>query len=227
MRGDLHALALLGLGLVAATSPGGERAAAQAPDVTAPTLPPQRTELHLPFAGTWVVGQGYEGGETHHGYAAYAFDLVKVDEHGAAYRHEGKRRSDWVGFGAEVLAAADGVVVRAVDRFADNPVMGRATRTNTVIVQHTASELSEYVHLRRGSLRVHVGERVRRGQVLASCGNSGAETPHLHWALLSSLEPIQTRPALLSSYEVLGPDGTWKLTNGTPRSGERIRPAGE
>jgi len=223
MRGGWCALALFGFGVVAADI--GEGAAAQPLDVTGPTLPTQRTELHLPFAGTWVVGQGYEGGETHRGYAAYALDLVKVDERGAAYRHQGKRRTDWYGFGAEVLAAADGVVVRAVDRFADNPVLGSATRTNTVIVQHDAAELSEYVHLRRGSLRVRVGERVRRGQVLARCGNSGAETPHLHWALLSSLEPIRTRPAVLSGYEVLEPDGTWKPANGTPHSGERIRPA--
>jgi murein DD-endopeptidase MepM/ murein hydrolase activator NlpD len=36
-------------------------------------------------------------------------------------------------------------------------------------------------HLRRGSLRVGVGDRVRRGDRLAECGNSGNSTePHLH-----------------------------------------------
>jgi murein DD-endopeptidase MepM/ murein hydrolase activator NlpD len=36
-------------------------------------------------------------------------------------------------------------------------------------------------HMRPGSVRVRVGERIRRGQVLGELGNSGASaTPHLH-----------------------------------------------
>jgi murein DD-endopeptidase MepM/ murein hydrolase activator NlpD len=36
-------------------------------------------------------------------------------------------------------------------------------------------------HLRRGSLRVHKGDRVRRGDQIAECGNSGnSSEPHLH-----------------------------------------------
>jgi len=185
----------------------------------------QRTTLRLPFDGTWTVSQGYHGAESHHGYAAYALDFVKVDAQGGGHARSGERLRDWYGFGAEVLATADGVVVRAVDRFADNRVLGKATKTNTVILEHTESEWSEYVHLQRGSVRVRVGQRVKRGQVLARCGNSGAETPHLHWAFLSSVDPIQTRPAMFSGYEVREVNGTWTPAAGTPRSGEIIRPA--
>jgi murein DD-endopeptidase MepM/ murein hydrolase activator NlpD len=101
--------------------------------------------------------------------------------------------------------------------------MGKGTDTNTLIVQHAPSELSEYVHLQRGSLRVRVGERVRRGQVLARCGNSGSQTPHLHWALLSSLDPIRTRPAVFSDYEIRDDQGAWQRTSGIPGSGDVIR----
>jgi murein DD-endopeptidase MepM/ murein hydrolase activator NlpD len=183
----------------------------------------QHTELSLPFDGTWVVMQGYNGAESHQGSAAYALDLVKLDAEGRAHAREGKRTSDWVGFGADLLATADGVVVRAIDRYPDNRVMGAAKEANTVIVQHTESELSEYVHLRHGSLQVQVGERVQRGQVLARCGNSGAQTPHLHWAFLSSLEPIRTQPAAFARYEVMGEDAAWRVVTGTPREGQRIR----
>jgi murein DD-endopeptidase MepM/ murein hydrolase activator NlpD len=185
--------------------------------------PGQRTELRLPFDGTWVVLQGNHGAESHHGRAAYALDLVKLDAKGRAYARQGKRTSDWAGFGADLLATADGVVVRAIDRFPDNRVMGEGKETNTVIVQHTESELSEYVHVQHGSLQVKVGERVQRGQVLARCGSSGAQTPHLHWALLSSLDPIRTRPATFARYEVMEDDGVWRVTQGTPREGQRIR----
>jgi murein DD-endopeptidase MepM/ murein hydrolase activator NlpD len=183
----------------------------------------QHTELGLPVTGTWVVGQGYHGSESHRGHAAYALDLVKLDARGRAYAHRGKRSADWYGFGADAVATADGEVVRAVGSFPDNPILGTATNSNTLIVKHDRAEFSEYVHLQRGSLRVRVGERVRRGQVLARCGNSGSQTPHLHWALLSSIDPIRTRPAVFSDFEVRDARGAWQPGSGTPRAGDVIR----
>lgn len=183
----------------------------------------QHTRLILPFEGTWIVGQGYHGGESHHGHAAFALDLVKLDAHDRAYARRGKRRGDWVGFGAELRATAAGVVVRAIDHHPDNRVLGKGTRSNTVIIQHRATEFSEYVHLQRGSLRVAVGDEVVPEQVLARCGNSGSQTPHLHWALLSSPDPIRTRAAVFADYEVRDERGVWQAADGTPRSGQVIR----
>jgi murein DD-endopeptidase MepM/ murein hydrolase activator NlpD len=182
----------------------------------------EQPELRLPVDGTWIVIQGYQSGGSHRGNAAYALDLVAVDDEGRAHRRSGRQTQDWYTFGAEVLASADGVVVRARDHFPDNRVWGTGEDTNTVILRH-GSVFSEYVHLQRGSLRVRVGDDVKRGQLLARCGNSGAETPHLHWALLSSLEPIRTRPAKLAPYEVRDASGAWRDASGIPQSGETIR----
>lgn len=176
--------------------------------------------------GVWIVSQGYHGAETHRGHAAYAIDLVKVDDAGRAYARRGKRLSEWYGFGAEVLASADGVVVRAIDRYPDNRVWSTRKATNTVIVQHD-DVFSEYVHLQRGSVRVAVGERVRRGQVIARCGNSGAETPHVHWALLSSIDPIRTQPATFARYDVRDEAGEWRRASGVPENGELVRNAAD
>ena len=41
-----------------------------------PTTPAQVTRLSLPFDGIWGVIQGFDSGETHAGYAAYALDFV-------------------------------------------------------------------------------------------------------------------------------------------------------
>lgn len=205
----------------------------------------QHTELRLPFEGTWIVGQGYHGSESHHGAAAFALDLVKLGARDQAYARRGRHRDDWYGVGSELLATAGGVVVRAVDHHPDNRVVGPSTRSNrvrgnnntrgnrvrgnnntranTVVIQHRVNEFSEYVHLQHGSLRVAVGDAVVAGQVLARCGNSGSETPHLHWALLSSLDPIRTRPAVFTDYEVRDEQGTWQPAQGTPQSGQVIR----
>ena len=200
----------------AAPAPGSEPAPAPAP------APEQPVEYRLPVDGTWIVSQGYHGSESHHGRAAYALDLVKLGDDGHAHEGDGTHLDDWHSFGAAVLASAGGVVVRAIDRFEDNRVMGRGKRTNTVIIRH-GDVYSEYVHLQRRSLRVREGERVATGQVLARAGNSGCQTPHLHWALLSSLEPIRSRPASLA-FEVLGASGDFRAMAGAPSEGATIRP---
>jgi murein DD-endopeptidase MepM/ murein hydrolase activator NlpD len=103
-------------------------------------------------------------------------------------------------------------------------VPARRDAGNFVIVAHVADELTEYRHLQRGSVRVAVGARVRRGEVLGRCGNSGnAGTPHLHLGFLGSVDPIATRPMRLSGYEVLGPGGAWSPGDGSPRAGVILR----
>jgi murein DD-endopeptidase MepM/ murein hydrolase activator NlpD len=43
---------------------------------------------------------------------------------------------------------------------------------------------SAYMHLRKGSLEVKKGDRVKEGQVIALSGNSGESTgPHLHFEI--------------------------------------------
>ena len=75
---------LAALGAIAASLllplPGLSGTTRDAPAADAPALggtssdppPPQLTRLSLPFSGTWGVIQGFESGDTHIGYAAYA-----------------------------------------------------------------------------------------------------------------------------------------------------------
>lgn len=51
-----------------------------------------------------------------------------------------------------------------------------------------------YAHLRRGSLRVGVGDRVTAGQEIAECGNSGnSSEPHLHFQLMDGSDVMTAR----------------------------------
>ncbi len=53
---------------------------------------------------------------------------------------------------------------------------------NTVILIHREHEVSVLGHFQQGSIRVKCGDKVKRGQVLGLCGNSGnSSEPHLHF----------------------------------------------
>ncbi|HEY9376151.1 MAG TPA: M23 family metallopeptidase [Jiangellaceae bacterium] len=56
---------------------------------------------------------------------------------------------------------------------------------NHVIVDHGGQVYSAFAHLRRESIRVHIGDHVVDGQQLAECGNSGnSSEPHVHYQLM-------------------------------------------
>ena len=58
---------------------------------------------------------------------------------------------------------------------------------NAIIIQHSSNEYSVLAFLKQGSIRVKVGDRITRAQVLAQCGSSGNATePVLHYHLQDS-----------------------------------------
>lgn len=192
--------------------------------------PPQVTVLTLPVDGAWGVVQGTDSDGTHTGYAAYSLDLVPAESVGteADFRKR-KRLDDHPCYGRAVLAPAAGRVLWARDGARELPPFreGRKHEAgNFVILEHAPGELTEFRHLQRGSLAVKRGDQVEAGQRIANCGNSGnAVTPHLHFAVLGSADPIATRPFVLSGYEVLMPGGAWQPGDGVPKQGQIIRRA--
>ena len=78
-------------------------------------------------------------------------------------------------FAAPVVAARSGVVVEARDQFPDDGV--HSQNFNLVIIEHADGTGGIYAHLRQGSLRVGVGDRVSRGQHFADAGTSGTGLP--------------------------------------------------
>src|SRR4029078_9371940 len=95
-------------------------------------------------------------------------------------------------------------------------------------LEHAPGEYTEFRHLAADSVKLAVGARVRRGDVIGRCGNSGnARMPHLHIGFLSAIDPITTRPMRLSDYERAGPalgDEAWHPGTGFPVKGELLRP---
>ena len=154
----------------------------------------QQTELYPPFKGTWIV---IAGGEFREGAAQnnllqqqYAYEFSAKDTAGVRYKNDGKANEDYFGYGKEVLAPANGTVVEAIDGIRENSPGLRNPYVpigNAIIIQHSNREYSVLAFLKQGSIRVKVGDKVARGQVIAQCGSSGSATePVIHYHLQDS-----------------------------------------
>lgn len=164
-----------------------------------------------PFRGDrlWLATEGPGNADSHHWGALldlngrvtvpqrFAIDFVGLNAAGHALSVErdapqASRNSAWFGYDADVLAVADGVVSDARDGepdgqpFAQHVESGdlspRGLYGNFVILNIAPGVYAHYAHLRPGSVRVHAGDRVHRGEVIGQLGDSGnSSVPHLHF----------------------------------------------
>jgi hypothetical protein len=145
----------------------------------------------------------------------YAIDLVYAPEGGGLGSGDGISvrfwpptlpATDFPGFGQPVLAPVDGEVVRVEDGARDHrdrtswialvymltvEALVRELRGpkgilgNHVVIRTPDGEYALVAHLQHGSAQVRVGDRVRRGDAIAACGNSGnSSEPHVHLQLM-------------------------------------------
>lgn len=75
--------------------------------------------------------------------------------------------------GVPVFAALPGVVVDAHDGEPDRNTAPNSLPSNFVILWHGGNHYSWYLHLRRNSVAVTIGQRVAGGQPLGLVGSSG------------------------------------------------------
>lgn len=150
-----------------------------------------KLSLQLPFLGSWFVFWGGDSKELNHhaGTASqrYGFDFVKTGKDGTFYHGDVRSNNKSLSFGQAVLAAADGVVIEAVGTVRDNKPGDINTHTilgNYLLIEHSKDEYSVLAHLQQHTLKVKAGDKVRAGQHVASCGNSGYSTDaHIHFHL--------------------------------------------
>jgi murein DD-endopeptidase MepM/ murein hydrolase activator NlpD len=88
-------------------------------------------------------------------------------------------------FDAPVLAPCDGLVVHVENRQPDaapnETGRNRARPFGNYVSIETPRGYVILAHLRQDSIDIHVGERVRTGDLLGRCGNSGTTRgSHLH-----------------------------------------------
>src|SRR5262245_25085826 len=144
---------------------------------------------------------------------------------------------DFPSFGEPIFAATDGTVVRVHDAERDHNSRsgrgalrllkfeqfvralvppGRALGNHLIVRLPDGSHLV-YAHLRRGSQHVSFGDEIKKGDVIAGCGNSGNTTrPHLH-IQRQDVASMLTATGLPWAIEGAGKGGT----PGFPQNGER------
>jgi murein DD-endopeptidase MepM/ murein hydrolase activator NlpD len=147
----------------------------------------------------------------------YAIDWLQA-RNGANFSGNKRDYRSYYAYAKPVLAVADGTVVTAKDGLPDNvpghdnefhpavPITMDTVAGNTITLDLGAGQFAYYMHLQPGSLRVRVGEHVRRGQLLARIGASGdAREPHLHFEITTSpkLMAGEGVPYLIDKYRVM------------------------
>ena len=141
--------------------------------------------LYMPFWGEWTISQGHNGEYTHKGEWGNAFDFVIKDENHKTYKSNGVLCEDYFCYNKPIIAPADGFVEEIIDNIDENEI-GKVNLFNnwgnTIIIRHLNGLYTQMSHLKKGSFKVGKGEFVKRGDLLAHCGNSGrSPEPHLHF----------------------------------------------
>jgi murein DD-endopeptidase MepM/ murein hydrolase activator NlpD len=181
-----------------------------------------------PLEGTsWRANSGAGDNNSHHrrqtfvlgGHAAspnrHAIDWVRT-VNGTSFAGPEGDNSSYYSYGKQVLAVANGTVVRVKDAIPNNPPGHTGAESlklsletiagNLVVLDLGQGQFAYYAHLQPGSLRVKAGQRVKRGELLALVGNSGSSfEPHLHFEVTTSSTPMvgEGLPYLLDEYEAV------------------------
>jgi len=168
--------------------------------------------------------------------ARFAIDWIRLDDDATPARGDATRIANWHGYGAEVLAVADGIVAEASDDMPESPSISGGSRSpipleaasgNYVTLDLGGGRYAFYEHLAHGSVRVRPGERVTRGQVLGQLGNSGSSSagPHLHFHVSDANAALAAEglPYVFRSFEVVGAFDTI----GAVASGVRWKPVAQ
>lgn len=162
-------------------------------------------EYHAPLKGVWLM-QAIPTLQSHHRFnppTEFAVDFFKIDAEGRLFSGDQLAAENWYGFGADVLAAADGEVVAVTDgevqdraAFARRPDespqaagerigafnmermrrdFGRAAAGNLIVIRHERDGVVEYSSYGhlRRGIPVKVGDRVRQGQLIGNVGDTG------------------------------------------------------
>lgn len=210
------------------------------PAVTVESVPHAVAATPRPFGsplrgGSWsaVYQPAMEFGHRRYVYAVggtprvpgrHAIDFFHADRNAKEPRYAADP-----GYGAEVIAVADGSVVAARDDFADperrdpNPVNAENATGNYVAIDIGDGRIVFYEHLKQG-LAVKRGDRVRRGQLLGRVGATGqVGGTHLHFHVADTNSPLGAEglPFAFDGFEQIG---SW-TTIDQAFSGERWQPA--
>jgi hypothetical protein len=144
----------------------------------------------------------------------FAIDFAQLNPENKLYSGPRDQLSSYAYVGAKVVSVADGTVVNLQDNRPEetppNFPQGYDLLQqlgNFVIIDIGHGHFAFYCHFQPNTLKVHKGDKVRRGQVLALMGNSGnSDAPHLHFGIQDGPLPYasDSLPFVFSSFTITG-----------------------
>jgi murein DD-endopeptidase len=183
----------------------------------------------------WSAGNGPSNTSVHrralipingHAYISqrFAIDWVQLYPDGKTYKGDPSDNKNYRAYGTEIHAVADGVVTQVGDGIPQNtpgakslavPITLETVGGNHLIMEIGNGLFAFYAHMQQSSLRVKVGDKVTRGQVLGLLGNTGnSSEPHLHFQICSANSELGSEglPYAFASFEVQGKAGEDKVS---------------
>lgn len=145
----------------------------------------EKVAIKLPFLGSWTVSQSHDGAYTHKDEFRHAWDFVITNTEQKQFMGSGDLLTDYYCYDKMVLAPADGTIEFVLDRIPDN-IIGEVNLKdnwgNSVIIKHDDHLYTTLSHLKEGSIKVKEGDKIKEGEEIGRCGNSGRSPyPHLHF----------------------------------------------
>ena len=186
------------------------------------------TKMQLPFKGEWNVTWGGDSKELNYHVESIAqknaFDILIFDKNGSTHQGSGQANEDFYAFGKKLYAPCDGEVVLVVDGVKDNPP-GTTNPIyipgNTVIIKATNGEYAFLAHFKQNSIVVKQGQKIKSGDLLGQCGNSGNSTePHIHFHL-QNVEDMNIAVGAKCYFDQLKLNGVLK-SDYSPVKGDKI-----
>ena len=146
----------------------------------------------------------------------FAIDWMRLDEQGRLVQGNESDVHSYPGYGADVLAVANGKVISVLDKL-DDQVPGRLPEPSTITIEtvdgnHVVIDLGGgrfafYAHMQKNSIKVRSGDAVKKGAVLGKLGNTGnTSAPHLHFHIMNRPSPMAADgiPYLIDAFDFFG-----------------------
>ena len=131
--------------------------------------------------------QAHDGNITHKGDWKHAWDFEIADDKGQLFQGSGRSCEDYFCYNKPVIAPLGGIVEEILDGIEDNTIGDVNTKDNwgnTIVIKHAEGLYSKLCHLRKDTFRVKKGDILKKGDIIAFCGNSGrSPQPHIHFQL--------------------------------------------
>ncbi|MGZ0710940.1 M23 family metallopeptidase (plasmid) [Coraliomargarita sp. W4R53] len=218
-------------------------------------LPGRGTQsVFSPVDGRWLGMNSPSSKVPSHGVRgygqAYAIDLVCEPSPGSrpVFGGEAMRPArDYPAFGQPVRAMVDGTIVRASGWRRDHRARSNIVGVVYLMVEALIRELGGpgfivgnhvtilgdngmyacVAHLQRRSISVKVGDRVRAGESIGRCGNSGnSSEPHVH-AQLMDRPSLWTSQGVPMAFSAIRLGDTPQVVDALPKNDELMTAAGD